>query len=199
MRASSASSVPRVALLLGGTGLIPFAWYGLQHAPYRREAAPAFDDLLQRWQRHTSLPLSYLACQDQRTVRQRFTAYSATTLSFLGAVHWGAAMVGPAGTGILARQYCFSVAPALLAWVALSVPETWGGSRDGTARHTLLAGGYLFSYMVDEWAAARKPVPALPAWYTYLRTPLTCFVVILHCTAGALSRSPSVSDAAALQ
>ena len=204
LSSSSPSAVPRLAILLGGTGLIPFAWYGLQHAPYpsRRAAAagapaprPALDDLLARWARHTSLPLEYLACGDQATVRHRFTAYSATVLSFLGAVHWGAALCGPgAGSAFAGAQLLFGVAPSLLAWGALCAPEDWAGSRDGTARHTLLAAGFLASYFFDEAAAARKPVPGLPPYYTHLRTPLTCAVVLLHCVAGALSRSPSISE-----
>ena len=196
------TAMPRLALALGGFGLIPFAWYGLQHAPYPRRAGgappapPALDDVLARWQRHTGLPLTYFACRDQATVRHRFTAYSATVLSFLGAVHWGAALCGPGAGGAFAgAQLLFGVAPSLLAWGALCAPEDWAGSRDGTARHTLLAAGFLASYFFDEAAAARKPVPGLPPYYTNLRTPLTCAVVMLHCAAGALSRTPSISEA----
>ncbi len=193
---SAAAAIPRVTLVLGGGGLLPFLWYGTQHAAYNKKAPPVpwGDEVLHRWEGHTGLPLTYFACGDQATVRHRFTSYSASILSFLGAVHWGAAMCGPAATGLVATQYIFSVMPSLLAWGALCAPEDWGGSRAGTARHTLLAGGFLASYFFDEMCASRKPVPALPPFYTYLRAPLTCAVVVLHCIAGAMARPPSVSD-----
>jgi hypothetical protein len=185
--------VPAVAILLGASGVLPFAWYGMQHSSYRSAAKepPTGDAVLARAQALTGLPLSYFASHDQHTVRHRFVTYSASVLSFLGAVHWGAAMCGPQGTGLVLAQYTFSVLPSLLAWGALCVPEGWNGNRDGTARHTLLAGGYLASYLVDEACGARK---VLPPFYTHLRTPLTFSVVAIHCLTAVLSRAPSVSD-----
>ena len=193
---ASTKGVPRIALALGGGGLIPFAFYAAQHDALlnkgRGSGAPWGDALLARWQRHTGLPLSHFACGDQATVRRRFTAYSACILSFLGAVHWGPALAG--ASPVAGRQLVFGVLPSLLAWSALCAPGDFGGSRAGTGPYTILCAGFLASFYVDNMAASLKPVAALPPAYILLRAPLTCAVVMAHCVAGVLSREPSVSD-----
>lgn len=89
-------SIPRVALLLGIAGLIPFALSALLSLSS-----------------HTST--SSLALKS-------LTAYTAVILSFLGGVRWGALLperhrfdsFGPA---------VVSVAPSILAWFALLLPS----------------------------------------------------------------------------
>jgi hypothetical protein len=65
------NGIPQAALVLGFSGVIPFA-YGT-YAKYRPEETPAFS---------------------QRLLKN----YSASILSFMGAVHWGAEMAGFGGT-----------------------------------------------------------------------------------------------------
>ena len=61
------------------------------------------------------LPLPYVT--DALSV---LIAYAAVILSFMGAIHWGAAM---SSTGNKRKQYFLvSVSPALVAWVALMTP-----------------------------------------------------------------------------
>jgi hypothetical protein len=136
-----------------------------------------------------------LACRDQATVRQRFVSYSACILSFVGAVHWGAAMAAP--TALAPLQFSLSMAPALLGWAALNVGRSpVDGAQRGNSPHALLAGGYLLVFFMDELATAAKPVAAVPPWLTFLRTPLTTIVLITHCLASYNGRQPSISDLA---
>lgn len=192
---SSSAVVPKLAILLGGGGLIPFFWYGLQHRSFKAKEGkgkPWGDEVLAKWEKHLSLPLSYFSCVDQATVRYRFTSYSASILSFMGAVHWGSAMCSPSPFGAL--QYTVSVLPSLLAWGAMNMSETAGGSTEGTARHSVLALGHLMIYFFDEALGAKKPLPPIPTWYSYLRSPLTCIVVGTHVAAAVLSKDPSITD-----
>lgn len=75
-------------------------------------------------------------------------AYAATILAFLGAVHWGLALAD--GRAAWARMG-LGVLPALLAWVALLLPEPAG--------LLLLALGLLGTAAVESWAARSGLVP----------------------------------------
>lgn len=89
-------------------------------------------------------------------------AYAAVILSFVGAVHWGAAIWLQSPKP--AREFAASVVPALIAWVALLLPE-----RPGLALLTVaFAGWYAWErYAVWDW---------YPRWYARLRSLLTAVV-----------------------
>lgn len=97
--------------------------------------------------------------------------YGAVILSFVGALHWGFAMVHPATAGRpMNGMYAWSVMPSLLGWAALLVAPAAGA--------TLLIAGFLVQYRQDLRLAR---VLALPAWYLPLRLQLT--VVACLCLA----------------
>ena len=90
-------------------------------------------------------------------------AYGAVILSFVGALHWGFAMVHPDTAGRpMNGMYGWSVMPSLLGWVALLVHPAAGA--------TLLIAGFLAHYRQDLRLARALP---LPAWYLPLRLQLT--------------------------
>lgn len=97
--------------------------------------------------------------------------YGAVILSFVGALHWGFAMVHPATADRpMNGMYAWSVMPSLLGWVALLVQPAAGA--------TLLIAGFLVQYRQDLRLAR---VLSLPAWYLPLRLQLT--VVACLCLA----------------
>lgn len=94
--------------------------------------------------------------------------YGAVILSFVGALHWGCAMIAPAMSG-LKRRVCFiwSVIPALLGWVALSLDYGFGSG--------LLALGFAAHYLQD-WRLLRSA--GVPGWYLPLRRELTAVAIM---------------------
>lgn len=134
------AGIPRPVLILGLAGLIPFI-------------AGAIGGWL------LIEPLNR-AAQDMQV------AYAALILSFLGAVHWGAALARPEG----GRQWgwmAWSVTPALIAWIAIMPPAA-------TAIIILMA-GFLATLAADIRAVQRG---LLPRWYLALRRVLTPLVLI---------------------
>jgi hypothetical protein len=131
--------IPTAALWLGGWGLLPFA-------------APV-----------AVLWLGPADWRDEAWLILR--AYAAVILSFVGAIHWGAALREDEA-GRLWRAMGWSVIPALLAWVALLLPPPSGVA--------LLLLGFGAQYGVDRWAVATG---WLPGWYGRLRRMLTAGVV----------------------
>ena len=145
---SPAASIPPAALWLGGTGLIPFIVPVVAlwlGSPTWREPAWAV-----------------------------LHGYAAIILSFLGAIHWGAAL-RENDPGRLWQAMGWSVMPALLAWVTLMLPH-----RHAVA---LLLLGFAAQYLMDRRAVAAG---WLPAWYGRLRQVLTAGVAA--CLALALVR-----------
>ena len=109
-------------------------------------------------------------------------AYGAVILSFVGALHWGFAMVLP-GLGAAQRQglWLWSVVPALLAWPAV----LW--AAPGAA--LLLVAGFAAHWLRD-WRLVAQTGAALPPWYLGLRTRLTLVACLcLLVGAGALVRA----------
>ena len=103
-------------------------------------------------------------------------AYGAVILSFVGALHWGFAMVLE---GISSRQrnalLAWSVVPSLIAFVALIVHPIVGD--------ILLVIGFLMHVWQDRRLSASAN---LPAWYVPLRLRLSA-VAIVCVAAGAVS------------
>jgi hypothetical protein len=144
---STPSSQPPIAVAeLGYGGLIPFV--GLAVLTWM---APIHASL---WQ-HAQL------------------TYAAVILSFVGALHWGFAMLAPDLTArTRTAAYVWSVFPALLAWVALLLPAFIGSL-------TLIV-VFLAHYLQDRSIARALP---LPAWYLPMRVRLTV-VAALSIAAG---------------
>lgn len=133
--AAPAMAIPTAALWLGGLGLLPFA------APVAvLWLGPA------GWQHGAWLILH---------------AYAAVILSFIGAIHWGAAL-RENDAGRLWWAMGWSVIPALVAWVALLLPPPPGVA--------LLLLGFGVQYGMDRRAVATG---WLPAWYGRLRRMLS--------------------------
>lgn len=133
---SPAWLVPPAARWLGFAGLIPFVAGAFASLPVAGELRPF------------ALPL--------------LLDYGAIILSFMGGVHWGAAMMrDDSGVGPLGR----SVASALIALPAALI--------GGAAGLVLLAAGFLGLLLYDE---RETQVRRLPRWYPHLRRPLTAIV-----------------------
>ncbi len=131
---------PRAALLPGLGGLLPFLLGAL---------ALWFVDGPMR----SSLEWSVLT-------------YAALILSFIGAIHWGLALL--CGNGRAARfGFGWSVVPALWGWLALAV-----GFVPALA---MLGLGFIAQLAVDFRVSA---VLSLPSWYLALRSVLTSVVLL---------------------
>lgn len=143
--------MPRPAFWLGTAGLVPFVV--LTSALF---ALPA----------HTRPQMLYW-----------LTAYAAVILSFVGALHWGLAMVHPQMREQDRTLYMgWSVVPALAGWVSLLLPAKTG--------LLLMAATFAVHYAADRQLAQRF---ALPAWYLRLRGGLTAVVVL--CLLAAIAPS----------
>jgi hypothetical protein len=137
----SFSRIPAPALILGSAGLIPFVM-------------PVLVMLMgpEAWQ-----PWGASVLQ----------GYAVVILSFLGAVHWGAAL-WETDTAQLWRCLGWSVTPALLAWAALMLPLAWSW--------VVLLGGFSAQYIMDRHTVQ---INRMPPWYTELRRWLTYGVVLI--------------------
>lgn len=120
------ATLPRVALLLGYGGLLPFV--GLAAA----------------------LPWLQGAAHDR--AQSALLLYGAVIVSFLGAVHWGSAL---ARHDTASAPWLWGVLPALLAWVAASLPFAWAAVA-------------LALCLAACWLADRRLLRG-PAWAAYLR------------------------------
>lgn len=138
------SPIPPAAAWLGWLGLLPFL------------AGAAGAWLLDEPRRGAALFM--------------LAAYAALILSFLGAVHWGLAIAN--STRDPTRTLCASVLPALIGWVALSLPA--GGAL------LISALGFVGVHVLDLRAVAAAHAPR---WYLRLRTPLTLAVLLCLVTA----------------
>lgn len=93
-------------------------------------------------------------------------AYGAVILSFVGALHWGIAMVAPQVAGPSAL-FVWSVVPSLLGWVGLLVAHAGYAS----VAAVLMVGGFLAHFGMD--LRLSRTLSALPGWYLPLRLRLT--------------------------
>jgi hypothetical protein len=134
--------VPAVPLWLGASGLIPFILLAgaLWISPVD------YHPVLHDWIR----------------------TYAAVILSFIGAIHWGVAMVHRDMTDHdRAVLMGWSVVPSLVAWLGLLMPL-----RTGLA---LAAAMFIVHYTMDRQLVTRFD---LPGWYLRLRGGLTAVVVV---------------------
>lgn len=89
--------------------------------------------------------------------------YGAVILSFVGALHWGFAMLGQGLTPAERRaSYTWSVVPALMAWPATVLA--------GPIASLLLMAGFVVHYVQDRRLYQRLD---LPLWYLPLRGRLS--------------------------
>ena len=160
-----------LAYTLGFSGLVPFFFYGAQHAP-PSSTQPWGDSYLIR------AGLGALAARDQATVRRRFSTYSVSILSFLGAVHMGSALSHAPSTLKTRAMLAWSVCPSLIAWGAVSAPHAEDNAVG--AAYVVLSAGFLAALAADRAAG-------LPAWYLRMRVPLTTLVVGSHAMATVLA------------
>jgi Protein of unknown function (DUF3429) len=140
--------MPKVPFWIGAGGLVPFV--ALSGAVW---AAPeAYTPALLNW----------------------LSSYAAIIGSFLGAVHWGVALLHPAMTeqdrGVFMT---WSIVPALAGWFSLLMPMK-------TCLLMLIA-TYVIQFAADRQLASRFNVPD---WYLRLRSGLTPVAVL--CLALAL-------------
>jgi hypothetical protein len=102
------------------------------------------------------------------------SSYAAVILSFLGAVHWGAALLHPEMSeqdrGVFMT---WSIVPAVAAWVSLLMPIKTG--------LLLLIATYVVQFAADRQLASRFRVPD---WHVRLRAGITSVAVL--CLAIAL-------------
>jgi len=148
---SQPNPIPRSVALLGYGGLLPFL---------------------------VLAPASLFDLHHARIWSDALFAYGAVILTFVGALHWGFAMIL---TDLSARwrTRCFvwSVVPALLAWSAFLFSPI--------LTSILLVTGFLTHYWQDRSLVAASH---LPAWYLPLRLRLTT-VACLCLTAGAFAET----------
>ncbi len=142
MHTTDADAPPRVVALLGYGGLLPFlalaaaSWV----TDFAGQAAPVWQSAL--------------------------LAYGAVILSFVGALHWGFAMtLRDLPTLQRTASFVWSVAPALIAWLALLAMLA-----APVAASALLVVGFVSHYWRDARLAAHND---LPAWYLPMRLRLT--------------------------
>lgn len=94
-------------------------------------------------------------------------AYAIVILSFLGGLHWGAAMLCPSLTETeLKKALAWGVTPSLIAW---------GATLAGGFGFAVLMAGFIAALQVDKQL---YPVYGLPAWLIVLRRKLTIVVVL---------------------
>ncbi len=99
--------------------------------------------------------------------RDALLAYGAVILSFVGALHWGFAMSqSDMTTNRRTRSFVWSVVPALMAWMALSMMPKYACA--------LLVAGFLIHFWQDK---CMVQAVNLPVWYLPLRLRLTYIAI----------------------
>ncbi len=95
-------------------------------------------------------------------------AYAMVILSFLGGIHWGAAMLcSTLSLNDTKKALVWSVTPSLIAWSA---------TLSGEFGMAVLIGGFIVALEVDKRMFSRY---GMPDWLIRLRTRLTVAVVML--------------------
>ena len=123
-------------------------------------------------------PASLVDPQHARLWNEALLTYAAVILTFVGALHWGFAMVlRDLGASRRTRCFVWSVVPALLAWSAFLLSPMLAS--------LLLVTGFLAHYWQDRLLVAASH---LPTWYLPLRFRLTT-VAWLCLMAGAFAET----------
>lgn len=136
MNVLPSTSAPKHISLLGYGGLLPFIFLALL-IPFSLDYRPLFASAL--------------------------VNYGAVILSFVGALHWGFAMTVQDMSAEQGRdRFIWSVAPALIAWIATLLPTPLG---------CLLLVAGLVAHLRQDRQLLR--VISLPAWYLPMRLRLT--------------------------
>lgn len=145
---SDQASVPRIALLLGFAGLIPF---------------------------FTAAGLTMAAQEDglRMASSMALTAYGAAILSFLGGVRWGHevanAPAAPDGATLVS-----SILPSILAWCSLCVAVTGLMIRSAPLLSVIGLGMLIVGFGVQgAWDTRASGPSILPLWYRRLRILLS--------------------------
>jgi hypothetical protein len=93
-------------------------------------------------------------------------AYSVAVLSFLGGIHWGAA--------IALRELTVEQTRKALAWSVMPAVIAWFATMMGGYGFAVLMAGFIATYQVDKRLFAWY---RLPDWFLRLRLYLTCAVI----------------------
>lgn len=119
-------------------------------------------------------PASLLDSHNAWTWSDALFGYGAVILSFVGALHWGFAMVLPGlDEGRRVRTLIWSVVPSLVAWPALLLAPAEAAA--------LMVPAFVLHYLQDRRLSR---IASLPSWYLPLRLRLT-LLASLSLTAGA--------------
>jgi hypothetical protein len=155
---------------LGLAGLVPFAFYAYQHdkTGERVKSANRFLALLDSSTGGGTIFSTLFSVKDAEQAQRRFLGYGATILSFLGGLHWGAALSKPAPPRA-PLMFAWSVVPSLVAWSSLS-------RTDYSEALLIMAGGFAAAPIAD----ALFLFPSSPVWFTRLRSVLTTGVLVCH-------------------
>jgi hypothetical protein len=148
-----------------------------------KETAPSARPLIVAWLGYGGLipflALAVLTCVDRgRAVLWHgyLVSYAAVILSFVGALHWGFAMMtGNVATSRRTGLFAWSIVPCLMAFAALLIQST--------LCDILLVIGFILHYWQDVRLAS---IASLPAWYLPLRLRLT-LVAVLCVAVGAMN------------
>ena len=136
------NKIPRTPLILGAGGSIPFIVLAVM-----------------LW----ALPSDYSSA-----TLKWLLAYSAIILTFVGALHWGVALVHPEMGGRERGMLMgWSVVPALVAWIAIFLPPLAGTG--------VLALMFVVQLVADHKLVAHFPITP---WFLRLRRRLTLVAVI---------------------
>jgi len=101
--------------------------------------------------------------------------YGGVILSFVGALHWAFAMLSKELSEAHRMQtYIWSVIPALLAWLALSIGCT-------AITPWILCLGFI-TQLIQDWRLSHKIL--FPNWFIPLRIQLTSVAVVSLCAGG---------------
>lgn len=141
--------VPRPALILGIAGLIPFAACAVTV-----------------WTSSPVLQVESVAL---------LLTYAAVILSFLGGIHWGKALSGENSGDLNWMRLGWSVAPSLIAWIALRMSPGF--------TIIIFIAAFAIAFLVDRHAVRAG---FFPEWYLPLRKVLT--LGVLACLIATLAR-----------
>eukprot|EP01138_Halocafeteria_seosinensis_P012143 gb/GECG01012411.1/.p1 GENE.gb/GECG01012411.1/~~gb/GECG01012411.1/.p1 ORF type:complete len:285 (+),score=11.72 gb/GECG01012411.1/:1-855(+) len=162
--------------VLGGGGLIPFAWF----------SAAACDKDVREWSKSVLKPLygftgttdDVIKLFEPRSPEQscvKLAYYGASILSFMGAIHWGTAMVSTAWSArSRALSYGISTIPSLVAWGSLaSLVGVEERKQNNEGCRSALVGQAVGFASVFWYDLVTISNGKLPRWYISLRIPLT--------------------------